>query len=69
MPNEQHYTSHLVSIEEARERLPAPEVYVVEYAWQTWLSSLSIEKRRQEQRRPSGAEQAPTSDLFVPAQM
>ena len=50
MPNEQHYSSHLMSISEALSRLDPPEKWVVEYAWQCWTQTLEIEAQREAQR-------------------
>jgi hypothetical protein len=50
MPDEQNYSSYLLSIEEALERLDLPERSVVNYAWLTWKQTLAMDAKRQEIR-------------------
>jgi len=51
MPDERHYTSHLMSIDEALARLAPPEKWVVYYAWKLWTHTMEIEREREETER------------------
>lgn len=45
MPDEQHYESHLMSIEEAMKRVWGQEVPVLQYVWACYQETLAWEGR------------------------
>jgi hypothetical protein len=53
MPDEQNYTSYLLSIDDVIQKLGGVERRVVEYAWELYRSTLELEaylKERSEQQ-------------------
>ena len=55
MPDEQDYTSHLCTYEDAKILLTDPEDIILEYAWRSYLNSIDIdiEASRATRRRQS----------------
>jgi len=48
MPNESTYVAHLLTIDEALEKLRSNEVqcHVLDYAWKTWQQTIAIDEQR-----------------------
>jgi len=48
MFNETSYTSHLLPIDEALDKLARNKVHrhIVDYAWKTWQQTLAIDEQR-----------------------
>ncbi len=63
MPDELHYESHLLTIEDALKCLWGQEVAVLRYVWSAYKETLAWEAHLHSQQSVEKSESAPASDV------
>lgn len=57
MPDEQNYTSYLLSYEEAIQKLDSPDKMVLRYVWKAYAQTVAFEEEDRKKERRQRAEE------------